>query len=108
MCQKYQVQKPEICDQRNFSKAWIKGTTNLRTSNVLNHANSSQYKVAMNHYKQYWWFINITLLESEEGITLEAVWEVHYQPKNINLIKQPLLPTTLVKPWKIKTASKHL
>lgn len=49
MCWKHEAW---ICGQKNLSKAWIKGTTNLRTSNVLDHANSSQHKAAMTHYKR--------------------------------------------------------
>ena len=41
-CKKYE---PYIV--KNFSKAWINGSTNLKVSNVLDHAVSEVHKVAM-------------------------------------------------------------
>ena len=37
----------EICGQKNSSRIWIEGSSNHRTSNVLDHAKSSQHKAAM-------------------------------------------------------------
>ena len=48
VCQKYEAR---IRGQKSFSKAWIEGMANQRTSNVLDHANSGQHKAAMSHYK---------------------------------------------------------
>ena len=48
VCRKYEAR---IRGQKSFSKAWIEGTANQRTSNVLDHANSGQHKAAMSHYK---------------------------------------------------------
>ena len=33
---------------RNYSKAWINGSTNHRTSNIIDHANSEQHRAAIN------------------------------------------------------------
>ena len=44
ICQKYEGR---VCEQKNFSKAWIDGSTNHKTSNVTNHACSKQHKSAM-------------------------------------------------------------
>ena len=39
-----------ISGLKNFSRAWIKGTTNQRTSNVLDHATSNQHEAVMVYY----------------------------------------------------------
>jgi len=44
VCRKYE---PRICWQKNFSRAWIEGSTNHKTSNITDHANSEQHKSAM-------------------------------------------------------------
>ena len=44
VCQSYER---KICSQKNFSKVWIDGSGNHRTSNVIDHATSSQHKAAM-------------------------------------------------------------
>ena len=44
ICRKYEGR---ICRQKNFSKAWIDGSTNHKTSNVTDHARSEQHKSAM-------------------------------------------------------------
>ena len=41
----------KICSQKNFSRTWIEGSANHRTSNVLDHAKSSQHKMAMDCLK---------------------------------------------------------
>ena len=43
-CKKYE---PYIVSLKNFSKAWISGSTNLKVSNLLDHATSEVHKVAM-------------------------------------------------------------
>jgi len=44
VCRRYER---KICSQKNFSKGWIDGSGNHRTSNVVDHATSSQHKAAM-------------------------------------------------------------
>ena len=44
VCRKHE---PRICWQKNFSRAWIEGSTNQKTSNITDHANSEQHKSAM-------------------------------------------------------------
>jgi len=44
VCRSYER---KICCQKNFSKMWINGSGNHRTSNVIDHATSSQHKAAM-------------------------------------------------------------
>ena len=36
-----------ICGLKNFSRAWIDGSSSHKTSNITNHANSEQHKSAM-------------------------------------------------------------
>ena len=36
-----------IMEMKNFSSAWIKGSTNQKTSNVVDHATSEQHTIAM-------------------------------------------------------------
>ena len=43
-CKKYE---PYIVPLKNFSKAWISGSSNLKVSNLLDHATSEVHKVAM-------------------------------------------------------------
>ena len=47
-CRKYEAR---IRRQKNFSTAWIQGTPNLRTSSVVDHANSNQHKAGMSFLK---------------------------------------------------------
>ena len=44
VCRKY---KERICGQKNFSKAWIDGSTNHKTSNLTDHTCSEQHKSSM-------------------------------------------------------------
>ena len=44
VCRSYER---KICSHKNFSKVWINGSGNHRTSNVIDHATSSQHKAAM-------------------------------------------------------------
>ena len=43
-CRKYESY---ITGMKNFSIAWIKGSTNQKTSNVMDHATSEQHTTAM-------------------------------------------------------------
>jgi len=36
-----------ITGMKNFSKAWITGSSNQKTSNIVNHATSEQHRAAM-------------------------------------------------------------
>ena len=47
-CRKYEAR---IRGQKSFSNAWIQGTSNQRTSSVIDHANSNQHKAAMSYLK---------------------------------------------------------
>ena len=46
-CNVCRMHKRKICGQKNFLRIWIEGSSNHRTSNVLDHAKSSQHKAAM-------------------------------------------------------------
>ncbi len=43
-CKKYE---PYIVSLKNVSKAWVSSSTNLKVSNILDHATSEMHKVAM-------------------------------------------------------------
>ena len=45
VCREYES---KIVGMRNFSSAWISGSSNHRTSNIVDHANSAQHQAAMN------------------------------------------------------------
>ena len=47
-CRDYQ---DKICSMKNYSSAWITGTENQRTSNVLDHVACDQHKAAMSHLR---------------------------------------------------------
>ena len=47
-CRKYEAR---IKGQKSFSSAWIQGTPNQRTSNIVDHANSNQHKASMAYLK---------------------------------------------------------
>ncbi len=49
ICRKYEK---HITGLKNFSKAWIDGTDNQRTSSVVDHASSNQHTAAMVRYNQ--------------------------------------------------------
>lgn len=44
VCRKYESQ---LTGHKNFSRAWIDGSSNHKTSNITDHANSEQHKSAM-------------------------------------------------------------
>ena len=43
-CREYEGR---ICSMKNYSAAWVTGSENQRTSNVIDHATSEQHKLAM-------------------------------------------------------------
>ena len=43
--------KEKICSRKNYSHAWVSGSTNQRTSNILDHANCDQHKAAMSYLR---------------------------------------------------------
>lgn len=43
--------KSRICGMTNFSEAWITGSENHRSSNLIDHANSEQHKAAMSRHR---------------------------------------------------------
>ena len=47
-CREY---KSKICSMKNYSQAWITGSENQRTSNVLDHVASDQHRAAMSHLR---------------------------------------------------------
>ena len=47
-CRDYQ---DKICSMKNYSSAWVTGTENQRTSNVLDHVACDQHKAAMSHLR---------------------------------------------------------
>ena len=49
VCRKYETR---ICGLKNFSRAWIDGSVNHKTSNVTDHANSEQHKSAMTCFRK--------------------------------------------------------
>ena len=49
VCRKYEGR---ICGQKIFSKAWIDGSTNHKTSNITDHTCSEQHKSAMTLFRK--------------------------------------------------------
>ena len=48
VCKEYEQR---ICSMKNYSDAWITGSQNQRTSNLLDHARSEQHKAAMSRHR---------------------------------------------------------
>ena len=48
VCRRYEKR---ICSLKNYSRSWIEGSGNHRTSNVVDHATSAQHSAAMNLLK---------------------------------------------------------
>ena len=48
VCQKY---KDRIQSVKHFSAAWITGSANQKTSNIIDHTKSEQHKQAMSHLR---------------------------------------------------------
>ena len=44
VCQRYEG---KICGMKHFSRAWITGSSNQKTSNIVDHAKSDQHKATM-------------------------------------------------------------
>ena len=44
VCKQYESRLESL---KNFSRAWIDGSTNQKTSNIIDHASSNQHKTAM-------------------------------------------------------------
>ena len=49
VCRKHETR---ICGPKNFSRAWIDGSSNHKTSNITDHANSEQHKSAMMYFRK--------------------------------------------------------
>ena len=49
VCQKYESQ---LTGHKNFSTAWIHGSSNHKTSNIIDHATSEQHKSAMTLFRR--------------------------------------------------------
>ena len=49
VCKKYES---KICSQKNFSKAWLEGSANHKTSSLIDHATSYQHEAAMVLFKK--------------------------------------------------------
>ena len=47
VCRQY---KTRICRLKNFSRAWIDGSSNHKMSNITDHASSEPHKAAMMHF----------------------------------------------------------
>jgi len=47
-CKKYES---NICSMKNFSSSWVKGSTNLKLSNMLDHARSEVHQAAMSRMR---------------------------------------------------------
>ena len=48
VCQRYE---DKICGMKHFSRAWITGLSNQKTSNIVDHTKSDQHKAAMARFK---------------------------------------------------------
>ena len=49
ICRQYETR---ICGHENFSWAWIDGSSNHKTSNITEHANSEPHKAAMMYFRK--------------------------------------------------------
>ena len=49
VCRKYET---KICGHKNFSRAWIDGSSNHKTSNITDHATSEPHKSAMMYLRK--------------------------------------------------------
>ena len=49
VCRQYETR---ICGHKNFSRAWIDGSNNHKTSNISDHANSESHKAAMMYFRK--------------------------------------------------------
>ena len=46
-CQACRTHERSITSMKNFSRAWIVGSTNQKTSNIIDHATCEQHRCAM-------------------------------------------------------------
>jgi hypothetical protein len=46
-CKAYRKHEDKITSMKNFSKAWITGSSNQKTSNIVDHTMSEQHRAAM-------------------------------------------------------------
>ena len=51
-CHTCRTSEAKIIGMKNYSRVWISGSTNHKTSCVVDHANSNQHKAAMNHTRK--------------------------------------------------------
>ena len=51
-CHACRTKEAKIIGMNNYSGVWISGSTNHKNSCVIDHANSDQYRAAMNHMKK--------------------------------------------------------
>lgn len=49
VCRQYETR---ICGHKNFSRAWIDGSSNHKTSNISDHTNSESHKAAMMYFRK--------------------------------------------------------
>ena len=49
VCREYENR---ICGYRNFSRTWIDGSSNHKTSNIVDHAKSDPHKAAMGYFRR--------------------------------------------------------
>ena len=54
-CHACRTNEAEIIGRKNYSSAWISGSTNYKSSCGVDHANSDQHKAAMNHKESIWY-----------------------------------------------------
>ena len=52
-CQVYRTHKHSITGMNNFSRAWIIGSNNQKTSNIVDHATREQHHPAIGSSSQY-------------------------------------------------------
>lgn len=46
-CEACRKHEEKLRGMKNYSSTWVKGSTNHKTSSVLDHANSDQHKAAL-------------------------------------------------------------
>ena len=51
-CHACRMSEAKIIGIKNYSSVWISGSTNHKTSCVVDHANSDQHRAAMNHARK--------------------------------------------------------
>ena len=51
-CHACRMNEAKIIGMKNYSSVWVNGSTNHKTSCVVDHANSDQHRAAMNHMRK--------------------------------------------------------